>query len=68
LYVFGLNVSGQLGVGSTKSYSTPVVAKALNGAAIVALYCGGDQTFCLTEFDPALKYVALLHGSLFNSF
>ena len=53
VYAFGLNGSGQLGHGATKSLTIPVVVKALAGQAVRQLAACGDQSFALVDDGDA---------------
>jgi len=53
IYSFGLNGSGQLGDGTAKSVSVPVLVKSLAGHRVHLLAAGGDQSFVVTEPDAA---------------
>ena len=53
VYAFGLNGSGQLGHGATKSLTIPVVVKALAGQAVRLLAACGDQSFALVDDGEA---------------
>ena len=66
IYSFGLNGSGQLGDGTAKSVSVPVLVKSLAGHRVHLLAAGGDQSFVVTEPDAAAAAAAAAAGPSLN--
>lgn len=49
VFVFGLNASGQLGLGDTKDRAVPEEVVSLRGRAWRGVVCGGNSTFLLAS-------------------
>lgn len=68
VYAFGLNVQGQLGIGTEENESSPKVIEGLKGKLITQVSCGFHHSVALTDNGEVYSWGNNEYGQLGRSF